>query len=59
MPAKCRVCSNPVAYSAKACPNCGAQDPSLGKVAYGCFQILVVILVLPLLLMLVMCVAAI
>lgn len=35
----CRGCQNPVAQSAKTCPQCGAEDPTIGKVGYGLKQI--------------------
>lgn len=37
----CRGCENPVAQSAKTCPQCGAKDPTIGKVGYGCFQVVI------------------
>lgn len=43
---KCRECGRPVSSDAKACPNCGARDPSMSSyvtTAIGGFLFLIVV----------------
>jgi len=36
----CRECGHEVSATAKACPNCGARNPALGKKTYGVLSLI-------------------
>lgn len=46
---RCRECGHRVSQNARACPSCGADDPSMGQVAHGILSVIMVILSLLLL----------